>query len=187
MGLWLGKLKDIKQQYCRVGHKYLYWGDTGRIKVSTGSTANIPSRLPGLITGITGCNIALITFDLAALWSPAPQLFIKMTDLLRRARAWLVSANIYNQSGPLATIKYTLYTSISGNQARYGHSEIHYCSILRTNSTWFPFSISPVFPFPRIWCIQSVSHIHSQTRQPLRAVQQNIKLRLMLMSQSHFC
>ena len=113
MGLWLGKLKDIKQQYCGVGHKYLYPGDTRRIKVSTGSTANIPSRLTGLITGITGCNISLITFDLAALWSPAPQLFIKMTDLLRRAGLELgLTRPIFTiraaTAGSLGTIKYIL-------------------------------------------------------------------------------
>ena len=148
MGLWLGKLKDIKQQYCRVGHKYLYWGDTGRIKVSTGSTANIPSRLPGLITGITGCNIALITFDLAALWSPAPQLFIKMTDLLRRARAWLVSANIYNQSGPLATIKYTLPSQeIRPGMVIVKYTTARYWELTRHDShfQFLPFSHFPEY------------------------------------------
>ena len=106
-----------------------------------------------------------------------------MTDLLP-APAWQYWHSQYLQSERLSGSRHN-YTSISGNQARYGHSEIHCCSILRTNSTWFTFSISPVFPFPRIWCIQSVSRIHSQPQQPLRAVQQNLKLRSMLMSLSH--
>ena len=104
-----------------------------------------------------------------------------MTDLLPAPPAWQSWHSQYLQSERLSGSRHN-YTSISGNQARYGHSEIHCCSILRTNSTWFTFSISPVFPFPRIWCIQSVSRIHSQPQQPLRAVQQNLK---MLMSLSH--
>ncbi len=166
------------------GHKYLYWADTRRIKVSTGSTVNIPPTGLAQDSGITGCSISLITFDLASSLISRPQLFIKMTDLLP-APAWQSWHRQYLQSERLSGSRHN-YTSIWGNQARYGHSEIHCCSILRTNSTWFTFSISPVFPFPRIWCIQSVSRIHSQPQQPLRAVQQNLKLRSMLMSQSHF-
>ena len=129
------------------GHKYLYWADTRRIKVSTGSS-QYPAHWPG--AGITGCSISLITFDLASSLISRPQLFIKMTDLLP-APAWQSWHRQYLQSERLSGSRHN-YTSISGNQARYGHSEIHcyaarYWELTRHDShfQFLPFSHFPEY------------------------------------------